>query len=85
MVSNHVGCISTPLPNVMDCQGNHFNSRKHCNIVRCTFTLSLSAGYVKVQKLRGTDITVHKSHLSYAYACAYEEVADNPALVTVYK
>ena len=45
----------------------------------------LSAGYVKVEKLQGTDITVHKPHLSYAYAWAYEGVADNPTLVTVYK
>ena len=35
--------------------------------------------------VQGTDITVHKPHMSYAYACAKYEVADNPMLVAIYK
>ena len=35
--------------------------------------------------MQGTDITVHKPHLSHAFAWALKRVVDNPKLVAVYK
>ena len=57
------------------------------NSVTVTFGLILvrSTSKAILVLLQDTDITVHKPRLSHAYACAYDRVANKPALVTICK